>query len=117
MYGRREVGRNRLAKQSWATLMLVSGVTIRVTLSVTAAPVWALVIVEYVSAGLASLYPDRLGIRPSGPLFCIFALGACASIPTAVSAVVSTAASGAFVIFLCAGSAGFAPLMDRAGFR
>src|SRR6476469_4446522 len=39
---------------------------------------------EALLAAAGSLFADKVGLKPNGPFFGIFALGACASIPTAV---------------------------------
>ncbi|MFF0608105.1 hypothetical protein ACFYUD_05485 [Nocardia tengchongensis] len=50
-------------------------------LATTHARPFTLVIVETVFAALASLVADRAGLRPAGPFFGLFALGAVAAIP------------------------------------
>jgi uncharacterized membrane protein YccC len=107
MYGRNETHRLRLRHQAQAALMLVSAVGVGVVLSASHTPEWVLVVVECAFAGLVSLYSDRVGLRPSGPFFGLFALGACASVPTTVPVAVA--------ILLAAGSAGVALVVGFAG--
>jgi uncharacterized membrane protein YccC len=107
MYGRNETHRLRLQHQGQAALMLVAAVGIGVVLSASHGPEWVLVIVECAFAGLASLYSDRVGLRPSGPFFGLFALGACASVPTSIPVAVA--------ILIAATSAGVALVVGVAG--
>jgi hypothetical protein len=84
MYGRSEPHQLRLRHQSQAALVLVGGVAVGVFLSVNHLHSWWLVGVEAVLAGAGSVYSDRVKLKPNGPFFGILALGACASVPTAV---------------------------------
>lgn len=85
MYGRRESHQLRLRHQGLAAGMLVLGVSIGVALSVNYVHSWALVAVVAALAGVGSVFADHAGLRPVGPFFGLFALGACASVPLAVS--------------------------------
>jgi uncharacterized membrane protein YccC len=70
-------------------------------LSLARAQSWILVVVESLFAVAASLAADKMRLRPSGPFYAIFALGACASVPTTIPfwlAVSICAASAAFSI-------------------
>ncbi|HAP89704.1 MAG TPA: FUSC family protein [Arthrobacter bacterium] len=101
MYGRNDTYRPRLTHQGRAALLLTSGLAVGVLLSVARAQPWMLVIVESLFAVAGSLAADRMGLRPSGPFYAIFALGACASVPTTIPfwlAVGICAASAAFSI-------------------
>ncbi|MCX6498613.1 MAG: FUSC family protein [Arthrobacter sp.] len=84
MYGRSEPHQLRLRHQLQAALVLVGGLGVGVLLSVNHVHSWALVAVESVLAAAGSLFADKVGLKPNGPFFGILALGACASIPTAV---------------------------------
>lgn len=98
MYGRGELPFERVRHQLHAAGMLVTGVAIGSLLSVTSAPAGVLVPVVTAFATVGSLVTDRLRLRPGGPFFGIFALGACATVhPEGVSAWVTVA--------ICAGTA------------
>ena len=84
MYGRSEPHQLRLKHQLQAALVLLSGVTVGVFLSVNGLHSWWLVGIEALLAGVGSVYSDKVRLRPNGPFFGILALGACASVPTAV---------------------------------
>lgn len=101
MYGRNDTYRPRLIHQGRAALLLTSGLAVGVLLSVARAQPWVLVLVESLFAVAGSLVADRMGLRPSGPFYAIFALGACASVPATIPlwlAVSICAASAAFSI-------------------
>jgi hypothetical protein len=107
MYGRAEPHQLRLAHQLQAACLLVAGVGAGVLLSAQQVHSWALVAAEAAFAALASLQADRARLKPAGPFFSIFALGACASVPVSV-------APGA-ALLICAGSAAFSMLVGFAG--
>jgi len=107
MYGRAEDHQRRLRHQSQAAAMLLTGVSVGVLLSVLHVHSLGLVGIECGLAGLGSLAADRAGLKPTGPFFGLFALGACASVPTAVPPWVA--------ILICAGSAMFSLLVGFAG--
>ncbi|MGY4541673.1 hypothetical protein ACVWY0_001583 [Arthrobacter sp. UYNi723] len=103
MYGRSESHQLRLKHQAQAAVVLVSGITVGVFLSVNHLHSWWLVLVEAVLAGAGSLFSDKVRLKPNGPFFGILALGACASVPTNVpflTAVLIGAASAAFSILV-----------------
>ncbi|WP_427173256.1 FUSC family protein [Arthrobacter sp. 92] len=103
MYGRSEPHQLRLRHQGQAALVLLSGIGVGVTLSVNHIHSWWLVAIESLLAGLGSLYSDRVNLKPNGPFFGILALGACASVPTAVPwhiALLIGAVSSAFSILI-----------------
>ncbi len=93
MYGRSEPLRRRLRHQAYGALLVLSGVGVGVTLSALHAAPWALVTIEAFLAAVGSLVADRAGLRPVGPFFGIFALGACASIPPLVAPWIAIAIS------------------------
>lgn len=107
MYGRRDGYRSRLVHQGRAALLLTSGLAVGVLLSLIRAQSWILVIVESLFAVAASLAADRLRLRPSGPFYAIFALGACASVPTTIPMW--------FAVGICAASAAFSIVVGVAG--
>ncbi|MGO4121168.1 FUSC family protein [Arthrobacter sp. YAF16] len=99
MYGRSEPHQLRLKHQLQAAFVLVGGLGVGVALSVNHLHSWTLVAVEATLAAAGSLFADKVGLTPNGPFFGILALGACASIPTAVPwqlALLIGAASAAF---------------------
>ncbi|MDA3642749.1 FUSC family protein [Saccharopolyspora indica] len=81
MYGRGESDRLRIAHQAQAGAVLLSGVSAGVALAGAHAPAWVLVVTVAGCASAWSLLADRLGLRPAGPFFGIFALGATATVP------------------------------------
>ncbi|QHC02361.1 FUSC family protein [Epidermidibacterium keratini] len=100
MYGRGELPFERMRHQVHAAGMLVTGVAIGSLLSVSMAPAVVLVPVVTAFATVGSLVTDRLRLRPGGPFFGIFALGACATVhPEGVSAWLTVA--------ICAGTAAY----------
>ena len=107
MYGRSEPHQLRLKHQLQAALVLVGGLGVGVALSVNQLHSWSLVAVESVLAAAGSLFADKVGLRPNGPFFGILALGACASIPTAVP--------WQLALLIGAGSAAFAMAVGFVG--
>ncbi|WP_270951308.1 hypothetical protein [Saccharopolyspora oryzae] len=108
MYGRAEPHRLRLVHQAQAGGVLLSGVGTGVLLSHSHAPPWVLVVTQIGCASVWSLVSDRLGLRPAGPFFGIFALGATASVPA--DRVAPWAA-----ISICAATVLFCLLVSSAG--
>jgi hypothetical protein len=103
MYGRNEPHQLRLRHQLQAALVLLSGVGVGVFLSVNHLHSWWLVAIEALLAGVGSVYSDKVRLKPNGPFFGILALGACASVPTAVpwyGALLIGAVSAAFSLFV-----------------
>ncbi|MFJ6077515.1 FUSC family protein [Pseudarthrobacter sp. NPDC092419] len=99
MYGRNEPHQLRLRHQARAAVVLLGGVAVGVFLSVNHLHSWWLVGVEAVLAGAASVFADRVRLRPNGPFFGILALGACASVPASIpwyAALLIAAASAGF---------------------
>ncbi len=81
MYGRGSTRRERLRDESEAGALLTAGVALGVLLVIVGAPGWVLVLVEVAFAVVCSLLADGLRLRPAGPFFFIFALGATALVP------------------------------------
>jgi uncharacterized membrane protein YccC len=98
MYGRAAGPQERLRHQFHGAGMLVTGVALGVALAATDAPAQALLLAVTGFATLGSLVTDRLRLRPGGPFFGIFALGATASVSPALVA-------PWIAITLCAGTA------------
>ncbi|UUW92327.1 FUSC family protein [Pimelobacter simplex] len=80
MYGRREGPAERLRHQFHGAGMLVTGVALGATLAVTDAGSGVLLVAVTGFATLGSLVTDALRLRPGGPFFGIFALGATATV-------------------------------------
>lgn len=81
MYGRGEPHQLRVIHQMQAAFLLLAGVGGGVLLSWLETSVWALIAIEALYAAAGSVLADRATLRPGGPFFGIFALGACASVP------------------------------------
>ncbi|MGW6728966.1 FUSC family protein [Nocardia sp. NPDC055029] len=80
MYGFAESPRQRLIHQSEAAVMLVGAVGAGILLARLHASPAVLVAAVAAFAAVASPITDRLGLRPEGPFFGIFALGAIAMV-------------------------------------
>lgn len=78
MYGRSESHQLRLKHQAQAAVVLISGITVGVFLSLNHIHSWWLVLVEAVLAGVGSLFSDRVQLKPNGPFFGILAPVSCA---------------------------------------
>jgi uncharacterized membrane protein YccC len=104
MYGRLEAPRERLWHQFHGAGMLVTGVALGVTLSESHAVSAVLLICVTAFATIGSIVTDRLRLRPGGPFFGIFALGATATVsPDLVSPWIALAictATAVFCLFL-----------------
>jgi Fusaric acid resistance protein-like len=107
MYGRGETHQLRLRHQLQAAGLLVAGAGGGIALSALGVRSWTLVAVEALAAGMGSLLADKAELKPAGPFFAIFALGACAAVPLHVPAWV---AGG-----VCLSSALFSLLVGFAG--
>ena len=107
MYGRDEPHQLRVIHQTQAAAMLVGGATMGIGLAALAVRPWELIATEAVLAAAGSVIADRNRLKPAGPFFAIFALGACASVPPA----------GPWwcAVLICLGSAGIAILVGFAG--
>jgi hypothetical protein len=107
MYGRDEPHQLRVIHQAQAAAMLVAGATIGISLAAMDVRPWVLVATEAALAAAGSVIADKIRLKPAGPFFAIFALGACAWVPLAVSWWCAT--------LICLGSAGFSVLIGFAG--
>lgn len=83
LYGRTLLGRARFRMQASAAVTLVVSVTSGTAIALAPAAAWLLVGAAAVWAAAVALVSDRFAWAPPGPIFQIFALGACASVPTA----------------------------------
>ncbi|MCY0905903.1 FUSC family protein [Arthrobacter sp. H14-L1] len=109
MYGREERHQLRLYHQTVAASLLLTGVMVGAVLSALDAPHWVLVTVEASLAAVGSLVADRANLKPAGPFFGIFALGACASLPSiAPLPLIFAVVSGAAAFSVLLGFAGWA---------
>ncbi|ROZ98872.1 FUSC family protein [Gordonia sp. OPL2] len=108
MYGRTDTGATRLRQQLEAACLLTAGVAVGVLLSAWAVPGWVLVGVGSAFAALGSLLADRLRLRPVGPFFFLFALGATATVPPSL-------VEPAIAIGICAATAALAVAIGRIG--
>lgn len=98
MYGRAEPRRRRVVHQAQAAGILLGGVAIGVALANAHAHPWALVVTAVVFVAVGSVVTDRLGLKPEGPFYGVFALGAVATVhPGQVSPVAA--------VFICAATA------------
>ncbi len=109
MYGRNEPHQLRVIHQGQAAVLLVGGTVIGIGLAAAHIGPWTLVALEALVAGVVSIVADKYRLKPGGPFFCIFALGACASVPLAVPWWCAT--------LICLGSALFAVLVGWMGSR
>ncbi|NKX87115.1 FUSC family protein [Nocardia coubleae] len=98
MYGFAEAPRQRLAHQCEAAVMLVGAVGAGILLGRLHAPPAVLVAAVAVFAAVASPVTDRLGLRPEGPFFGIFAFGA-------IAMVADTQRHPVTALLVCAGTA------------
>ncbi|NQX13799.1 FUSC family protein [Microbacteriaceae bacterium VKM Ac-2855] len=109
LYGRNHTHLPRLRMQATAAAYLVTMVTIGTAVAVSPAREWLVIPVVAVCAAIASLLSDALHWHPPGPLFTVFALAACASVPTAATQI-------PVALGLAAGSAALAMLIGLVGY-
>ncbi|KAF0845366.1 FUSC family protein [Nocardia caishijiensis] len=98
MYGFAEAPRQRLTHQCAAAVLLVGAVGAGILLGRLHTPPAVLVSAVAVFAALASPVTDRLGLRPEGPFFGIFAFGA-------IAMVADTQRQPLLALLICAGTA------------
>ncbi|WP_245553180.1 FUSC family protein [Nocardia veterana] len=107
MYGFAESARQRLTHQLEAAAVLITGTGAGILLAYLQAPAWLLVVAVAAFAGVAAPITDRLGLRPEGPFFGIFAFGAIAMVADSVAdplvslAVCAATAGGCVVVGYC----------------
>lgn len=80
MYGRTELPLERFRHQFHGAGMLVTGTVAGVLLAHHEAPAWLVVCCVTAFATAGSVLTDQLRVRPGGPFFGIFALGATATV-------------------------------------
>ncbi|MCX8555099.1 FUSC family protein [Mycolicibacterium mucogenicum] len=81
MYGRTETRSRRFAHQTQGGVILVLGVAIGVTLANSHVPPAVLVVAAVAFASVGSVVTDYLALKPEGPFYGVFALGAIATVP------------------------------------
>ncbi|QNA93891.1 MULTISPECIES: FUSC family protein [unclassified Microbacterium] len=100
LYGRHDVFRDRIRMQASAGGVLLAAMLIGTVLSVASAPAAVSILVLAVIASAVTLLAYTMRWHPPGPLFPVFAVGACATIPaTAASFGDVLLVGGASVIF------------------
>lgn len=115
VYGRRPDGSADPRVQARLAVVLVSAVATGVLVSLSGAGAWLGVAAAAGWAALAAHLSDRQGWRPPGPLFAVFAVGACSAVPvsgaTAAVEAVATAVAAAVVALALTAASG--PLVRR----
>ncbi|TIC81086.1 FUSC family protein [Nocardioides sp. GY 10127] len=81
VYARNDPWRARVGMQARAGAWLALSVTIGAVVALSDHRAWLSVPVTAAFAAVGSLLSDHWGWRPPGPLFTVFALGACSAIP------------------------------------
>lgn len=100
LYGRHDVFRDRIRMQASAGGVLLCAMLIGTALSVLAAPAVLSIVVVALVAAAVTLLAYVLQWHPPGPLFTVFATGACATIPaTGASFGAVLLVGGASVLF------------------
>ncbi|WP_291043401.1 FUSC family protein [Herbiconiux sp.] len=108
LYGRSHTHLTRLRMQATAGLALVACVVIGTAIGVSPSREWLVVPVAAVVAGVATVLSDALHWHPPGALFFVFALAACASVPSEPRQIL-------IAFLLAAASAVFALVVSTAG--
>jgi hypothetical protein len=119
VYARRGPHLDRLLMQGGAGLLQVACVTAGTAVSSLDAGPWPAVVGTAVAAAVASVASDLLRWLPPGPLFAVFAFGACASAPADPSdiPVALVVGSGAAVFAVLVGASGAVLRLRRRGPR
>ncbi|MEA1263450.1 FUSC family protein [Microbacterium sp. STF-2] len=81
LYGRHDVFRDRIRMQASTGGVILASMLIGTALSVLAAPAAVSILVVAVIASAVTLLAYTMRWHPPGPLFPVFAVGACATIP------------------------------------
>jgi uncharacterized membrane protein YccC len=117
MYGRAESRRRRLAHQVQGAVILVLGVAIGVMLANSHIVPGILVFAAVTFAAVGSVATDYLALKPEGPFYGLFALGAVAAVPAGRvspwSAIFICAATALLCILLGVLDAPRGPLQSR----
>lgn len=101
MYGRAEPRQRRVVHQSQAAAILTAGVAIGVTLANMRVHPWALVVTAVAFVTVGSVVTDRLALKPEGPFYGVFALGAVATVPAGRVSPVAAVSICAATALLC----------------
>ena len=110
LYGRQDVGWPRARMQATLAALLTVSVAGGVAVGLSAERSWLAVPVTAGVAVVGSVASDALGWHPPGPLFLVFAVAACASVPSVPTDLpVATLVAGSAAAFaVLVGSAGAA---------
>lgn len=117
MYGRADSRPLRLLHQSQGSVLLLGGTAVGIVLSRTHAPAPTVIAVATCFAVGGSLLADFFALRPEGPFYGTFALGAIAGVPATLASPAECwgIAGGAALLAIVIGTVGAAP--DRGGVR
>jgi uncharacterized membrane protein len=106
LYGRAYSPVPRMRMQASAGLMLVSAVVLGTAVGISPMREWLVVPVVALAAGAVAFLSDALNWHPPGPLFAVFAIAGCASVPATAGrlplALVVAASSAAFSLAVSA---------------
>lgn len=118
MYGRTDSRVLRLLHQSQGALLLLSGTAVGIALAHAHAAAPTVIAAAAAFAAVGSLLADFFALRPEGPFYGIFALGAVAGVPPAVlgsgAAWLITAASASIAVVIGLGGGDANPVTARA---
>jgi len=117
MYGRGDMGGRKQLHQLQAAILLTVAVAVGVLLSQLMVTAWILVVVVAGFSMAVSVVADVLELRPVGPFFFLFALGATAVVPAGLvePGVAIAICAGTAVLALMVGSVGTSPIGSRTG--
>lgn len=101
MYGRAEPRQRRAVHQTQAAVILIAGVAIGVTLANARTHPWVLVVTAVAFVTVGSVVIDHLGLKPEGPFYGVFALGAVATVPAGRVSPVAAVSICAATALLC----------------
>ncbi|MFK3677567.1 FUSC family protein [Microbacterium sp. NPDC090218] len=85
LYGRHDVFRDRIRMQASAGGVILASMLVGTALAVIAAPAAVSILVVAIIAFAVTLLAYTMRWHPPGPLFPVFAVGACATIPATVA--------------------------------
>ena len=115
MYGRSDARMLRLLHQSQGAVLLLAGTAVGIALSRSHAAAMTVVLAATIFAILGSMTADFFALRPEGPFYGVFALGALAGVPSTLVAPLAgwliAAAAALLAILIGLGSPG----LDSAG--
>ncbi len=108
LYGRNEAHLSRLPMQALAGCILVLSVIAGTAIAISPERAWLIVPLGALWAGAVGLIVDGVRAHPPGPMFPVFAICACASVPSSTDGV-------AIAALVASASASFAILVGVAG--